>query len=148
MGGHDGWLGLIGWMSESIISPTAGDVVALATYWSCFSLHDYFSLLILIILLLDMWAIDMRCVKLSAMWIQATRATSKISHLLFPVIMSHAINRAHVLLSYYIYHALYLFPIFRYLVSYYQQSWGPVIMLLVLCTVLRGEHRSVRFGFC
>jgi len=34
-----------------------------------FSLHDYFSLLILIFPLLDMWNIDMRYVKLSATWI-------------------------------------------------------------------------------
>jgi len=35
-----------------------------------FPLHDCFSLLILISRLLDMWNIDMRCVKLSATWIQ------------------------------------------------------------------------------
>jgi len=33
-----------------------------------FSLHDGFRLLILIFLLLDMCAVDMRCVKLSATW--------------------------------------------------------------------------------
>jgi len=33
-----------------------------------FSLHNCFSLLILIFLLLDMCAVDMRCVKLSTTW--------------------------------------------------------------------------------
>ena len=72
-----------------------------------FSLHDYFLLLILICPLMDMWAVDMWCVELSATWIQATRATSKIPHLLF--------------------------PISRYLILCYQQSSGPVIMFT--CTM-------------
>jgi len=63
-----------------------------------FPLHDCFPLL-------DMWAVDMRCVELGAMWVHATGATSKILHLLFPV-------------SY-------------YLVICYQQSSDPVIMLHV-----------------
>ena len=60
-------------------------------------LHDRFSLLILIFLLLELWAIDMRCVE------------SHIYCFSFFVILFHAINRAHVLLSYYMYHVLYLF---------------------------------------
>ena len=63
---------------------------------SVFSLHDCFPLLILIISLLDMWVVDLQRVKLSATWIQATRTTSRIPHLLFPISC--------------------------YLVSYYQQS--------------------------
>ena len=58
-----------------------------------FPLHDYFPLL-------DMWAIDMRCVE---------------SHFYcFPFldILFHAINRAHVMLSCYMYHVLYLFLIY------------------------------------
>jgi len=65
--------------------------------------------IILIFPLLDMWAVDIRCVKLSATWIQATGATSKIPHLLFPV--------------------------FRYLVSCYQQSSCPFIGVYVSCNV-------------
>ena len=67
----------------------------------------------MVLLLQYMWAVDIWCVKLSAKWIKATWATSRIPHLpfLFPVILFHAINRAHVLLSCYMYHALYLFLI-------------------------------------
>jgi len=65
---------------------------------------------ILIFPLLDMWAVDMRCVKLSATWIQATWATFRIPHLLFSVSC--------------------------YLISCYQQSSCSVILLHVLCTVL------------
>jgi len=72
--------------------------------------NGYFPLLILIFPLLDMSAVDMRCVELSATWIQATGATSRIPHLLF--------------------------PISRYIVLCYQQSSGPVIMLHVSCTVI------------
>ena len=64
----------------------------------------------MILPLLDMWAVDMWCVELSATWIKVTRATSRISHLLFRV--SH------------------------YLVSCYQQSSRPVIVLHVPCTIL------------
>ena len=76
-----------------------------------FSLHDCFSLLILIFSLLYMWAVDIRCVDLSATWNKATEATSRIPHLPFLIILYHAITRAHVLLSCYMYHALYLFLI-------------------------------------
>ena len=78
-------------------------------YIQVFLLHDCFPLLIFP--LLDTWAADMRCVELSATWIQATGATSRIPHLLFPfpVILFYAINRTQVLLSCYLYHALYLF---------------------------------------
>ena len=31
-GRHDGWLDLVGWMSRSIVSPTVGDMVVLATF--------------------------------------------------------------------------------------------------------------------
>ena len=65
-----------------------------------FMLHDYFPLLILIFLLLDTWAVDMRCVK------------SHIYYFSFPVILIYAINRAHVLLSWYMYHVLYLLLIY------------------------------------
>jgi len=58
-------------------------------YIHVFLLHDCFPLL-------DTWAVDMRCVELSATWISATEATFKIPHLLY--IVSH------------------------YLVSWYQQS--------------------------
>ena len=78
-----------------------------------FPLHDYFPLLILIFSLLDMSVVDMWCVELSATWIQATGATSRISHLLFPV--------------------------YRYLVLCYQQSSCPVIAIHVPCTVLTCE---------
>ena len=65
-----------------------------------FLLHDYFPYW-LIFSLLDMWAFDMRCVELSAMWIQAIGVTSRIPHLLFPV--------------------------FRYLILCYQESSCPII---------------------
>ena len=68
-----------------------------------FPLHDCFSLL-------DMWTVDIWCVGLSATWIKATGATSRIPHL--PFLVSH------------------------YLVSCYQQSSCPVIVLHVPCTVL------------
>jgi len=76
-------------------------------------LHDYFPLRILIFLLLNMWAVDMQCVELSATWIQVIGPPleSHIYCFLFPVILFYAINRAHVLLSCYMYHALYLFLI-------------------------------------
>jgi len=79
-------------------------------YIPVFLLHDCFPLLILIFSLLNTWAVDMQCVELSATWIQATRAASRIQHLLFPVS--------------------------RYLVLCYQPSSCPVIMLHVPCTVL------------
>jgi len=79
-------------------------------YIPIFLLRDCFPLLILIFPLLDMWAVDMRCVKLSATWIQDTGVTSRIPHLLFPVS--------------------------RYLVICYQQSSGYVIMLHVPCIIL------------
>jgi len=62
-----------------------------------FPLHDYFPLLILKFTLLYRWVVDMRCVE------------SHIYCFLFPVFLFYAINRAHVLLSCYMYHALYLF---------------------------------------
>ena len=79
-----------------------------------FPLHDCFPLLILIFLLLDMWTVDMRCVKLSVTWIQATGSPLEfhISCFPFSIILFHAINRAHVLLSCYMYHALFLFLIY------------------------------------
>jgi len=73
-------------------------------------LHDCFPLLILIFSLLDMSAIDTRCVELSVTWISVTGTTSRIPHLLYIVS--------------------------RYLVSWYQQSSCPIIILLVPCTVL------------
>jgi len=54
----------------------------------------------------------MQCVELSATWIQATGATSRIPNLLFPVILLYAINRAHVMLECYMYYVLYLFLIY------------------------------------
>ena len=77
-------------------------------YIPVFLLHDCFPLLIC--LLLDTWAVDMRCVKLSATWISATGATSRIPHLLYIVS--------------------------RYLVSWYQQSSYPIIVLIVPCSIL------------
>jgi len=78
-------------------------------------LHDCFLLLLLIFsllifLLLDMSVVDTRCMKLSATLSTATGATSRIPHLLY--IVSH------------------------YLISWYQQSSCPIIVLLVPCTVL------------
>jgi len=69
---------------------------------------------ILIFPLLDMWTVDMRCVELSATWIQATRPPleSHISYFSFLVIVIHAINRAHVLLSYYMYHAILVLELY------------------------------------
>jgi len=84
--------------------------VLLLHVYSCIPVTYYFPLLILIFPLLDTWAIDMRCVELSATWIQATGATSRIPHLLFPVS--------------------------RYLDSCYEHSSCPVIVLHVPCTVL------------
>ena len=75
-----------------------------------FMVYDCFLLLIWIFPLLDMSAVDMRCVELRATWIQVTGATSRISHLLFSV--------------------------FRYLVVCYQQSSGSIIILHVPCTIL------------
>ena len=65
-------------------------------------------------MLMDMRIVGMRCVELSATWTQATGATSRIPNLLFsvPVILFHAINRAHVMLAGYMYHVLYLFLIY------------------------------------
>ena len=54
-------------------------------YITLFPLHDCFPLLILIFSLLDMWVVDMECVKLSVMWVQAMGVTSRISHFLFSV---------------------------------------------------------------
>jgi len=76
-----------------------------------FLLYDCFPLLILLFLLLDMSAIDMRCVELSATWIEATGPPLE-SHIYcfpFPIILFSAINRTQVMLSCYMYHALYLF---------------------------------------
>jgi len=69
-----------------------------------FPLNDYFSLLKLIFPLLDTWAVDMRCVE------------SHINCFLFPVILFYAINRAHVSLSCYRYHATCSFHVvyFKY----------------------------------
>ena len=78
---------------------------------SCIPVTWLFPVMILIFPLLDMWVVDMRCVELSATWIQATGATSRIPHLLFPVILFRTINRAHVLVSCYMYHVLFLFLI-------------------------------------
>ena len=79
-------------------------------YFLVFPLHDYFLLPILIFPLLDMWAVDMRCVKLSATWIQVTG----------PPLESH----------------ISCFPVSCYLILCYQQSSCPVIVLHVSCTVL------------
>ena len=65
---------------------------------SVFSLHDYFPLLILIFSLLDMWAVNMRCVE------------SYIYCFPFYVILFLIINRAHVLLSCYMYPCIVLVP--------------------------------------
>ena len=54
-------------------------------YILVFPLQDYFPLLILIFSLLNMWADNMRCVKLSVTWTKATGPTSRIPHLLFSV---------------------------------------------------------------
>ena len=64
-----------------------------------FSLHEYCLLLIWIFPLLDTWAVDMRYVE------------SHIYCFPFPVIVFRAINRAHVLLSCYMYPVLFLFLI-------------------------------------
>ena len=77
---------------------------------SCHPVTWLFPLLVLIFSLLNIWAIDTWCVKLSDMWIQATMAASRISRLLYIV--------------------------FRSLISWYQQSSCPIIVLLVPCTVL------------
>jgi len=69
-------------------------------YLPVFPLHDYFPLLILLFPLLDTWAVDMRYVEFH------------IYCFPFPVIVFHAINRSHVMLSYYMYHILYLFLIY------------------------------------
>ena len=74
-----------------------------------FPLHDCFSLLILIFPLVDMWTVDMWCVEQSVTWIQIKGATSRIPCLLF--------------------------PIFHYLILYYQQSSYLVIVLHVPCTI-------------
>ena len=63
-------------------------------YIHVFLLHDYFPLLILLFLLLDIWAVDMCCME------------SHISCFLFSVILFYAINRAHILLSYYMYYTV------------------------------------------
>jgi len=81
-------------------------------YITVFPLHDCFPLLILIFPLLDMSVVDMWCVELSATWIQVMGPTSRISHLLFLIILFHAINRAYAMLSCYMYQALYLFLIY------------------------------------
>jgi len=71
-------------------------------YWymdiPVFPLYDCFPLLILIFLLLNMWAVDIWCVELSATWIKTMRPPleSHIFCFLFPVILFHAIDRAHV----------------------------------------------------
>ena len=69
-----------------------------------------FPLLILIFPLLDIWDVDIWCVELCATWTKAMGATSRIPHL--PFFVS------------------------RYLVSCYQQSSCPIIVLHVPCTVL------------
>ena len=76
-----------------------------------FLLYDYFPLLILIVPLLDTWAVDMRL--------------CGIPHLLFPfpVIVFYAINRAHVMLSCYMYHILHLFLIY-YIVKDKKENLG------------------------
>ena len=76
--------------------------------------------------LLDMTAVDMRCVELSATWIQATGATSRIPHLLFPFPG----------ILFMISCSCYIVPDSRDIVLCYQQSSGPVIMLPVPCTVI------------
>ena len=65
-----------------------------------FMLYACFPLLILLPPLLDTWAVDMRYVD------------SHIYCFPFPVIVFRTINRAHVMLSYYMYHILYLFLIY------------------------------------
>ena len=65
-----------------------------------FMLYDCFRLLIWIFPLLDMRAVDMRYVE------------SHIYCFPFPVIVFRVINRAHVMLSCYMYHILYLFLIY------------------------------------
>ena len=67
-------------------------------YILIFQLHDYFPLLIFS--LLDTRAVDMRCVE------------SHIYCFPFPVILFHAINRAQVMVSYYMYHVPYLFLLY------------------------------------
>jgi len=89
--------------------------------WFILLLHGYFCISVTwlfpvididipVIPLLDMWIVDIWYVELSATWIKATGATSRIPHL--PFLVS------------------------RYLVLCYQQSSCPVIMLHVPCTVL------------
>jgi len=63
---------------------------------------------------LDMQPKDIRCVKLSATWkspLVFTGDSSRVSHLLFSVITFTDTRIAHVLLSYYMLHALLLFLI-------------------------------------
>jgi len=52
---------------------------------SCILVTWLFPVLILIFSLLDMSVVDTQCVKLSATWISATGATSRIPHLLYIV---------------------------------------------------------------
>jgi len=96
------------------VSPFILHVLLLHAY-SCIPVTYCFPLLLLIFLLLifsllDMSVVDTRCVELSATWISTTRATSRISHLLYIVS--------------------------RYLVAWYQYSSYPLIVLLVPYTVL------------
>ena len=65
-----------------------------------FMLYACFPLLILLPPLLDTWAVDMRYMD------------SHIYCFPFPVIVFRTINRAHVMLLYYMYHILYLFLIY------------------------------------
>ena len=84
-------------------------ILATCIFLPVISLHDCLLLLLLILSLLDMSDIDTRCVKLSATWISATGPPleSHISCITFLVILFHDINKAHVLLSYNLYHALF-----------------------------------------
>jgi len=57
-----------------------------------FPLHDCFPLRILIFSLLDMGAVDMRCVELGAMWVHAMGATSRIPRLLFFLVSRYLVS--------------------------------------------------------
>jgi len=89
-----------------------------------FPLHDYFTLLILIFPLLDMWAVDMRCVEPGAMWAmpRGSPLESHISYFSFPVILLYAINRAQALLSCYMW--------IRYYTGYCYRRLGTLLFLI------------------
>ena len=71
----------------------------------------------------------MRCVELSATWIKATGATSRVSYLLFPVILFNDINITHVYLFYYMYHALLLIlNIVKFQYNKYNMGMGDLMV--------------------